>query len=404
MAGLAERGGGAGDSFWSWREVMYGFVAQLTPDDLSAIAAQLYVEMLKAGYTAVGEFHYLHRDPAGRAYADGTEMSERIVAAAGRAGIGLTLLPVLYLAGGFDGVPPSAAQRRFVTGVEELLRLVEQLRARHGADPDFRVGIAPHSLRAVPPAALAACLDGLAALDGDAPIHIHVAEQEAEVEACRRARRARPVEWLLAHAPVDRRWCLVHATHMTAEETRALAQSGAVAGLCPSTEANLGDGLFPLAGYLETGGRFGIGSDSQVSVSPVEELRWLEYGQRLSQRRRAVAAGGATASSGAILYRGALAGGAQALGRPLGALAPGKRADIVVLDAAHPALAGRDGDALLDSYLFAGNLSPLRDVMVGGRWVIRDGHHADEEAIAQAYRETAARLARGAPEAARREP
>ncbi len=404
MAGLAERGGGAHDSFWSWREVMYGFVARLTPDDLSGIAAQLYVEMLKAGYTAVGEFHYLHRDPAGRAYADGTEMSERIVAAAGRAGIGLTLLPVLYLAGGFDGAPPSAAQRRFVTGVEELLRLVEQLRVRHAANADFRVGIAPHSLRAVPPAALAACLDGLAALDGDAPIHIHVAEQEAEVEACRRARHARPVEWLLAHAPVDRRWCLVHATHMTAEETRALAQSSAVAGLCPSTEANLGDGLFPLAGYLEAGGRFGIGSDSQVSVSPVEELRWLEYGQRLTERRRAVAAGGAAMSTGAILYGAALAGGAQALGRPLGALAPGKRADIVVLDAAHPALAGRDGDAVLDSYLFAGNLSPLRDVMVGGRWVIRDGHHADEEAIAQAYRETAARLARGAPEAARREP
>jgi len=317
MAGLAERAGPGEDSFWTWRETMYGFVDRLAPDDLEAIAGQLSVEMLKAGYTSVGEFHYLHHAPDGRAYDDPAEMSGRILAAAAHAGIGMTLLPVLYGAGGFGGAPAGPGQRRFVTGVDDYLALVETLRRSSDGDPQCRVGIAPHSLRAVPPEALAVALDGA---DADAPVHIHVAEQTREVEDCLAWCGARPVEWLLANAPVGEHWCLVHATHMTEAETRALAASGAVAGLCPTTEANLGDGLFPVPDYHAAGGSWGIGSDSHVSVSPIEELRWLEYGQRLILRRR-----GITASGGA-LYRAALDGGARALDRPVGALEAGRRA------------------------------------------------------------------------------
>ncbi len=383
MAGFAERAGPDGDSFWTWRETMYRFVDRLTPDDLEAIAAQLYVEMLKAGYTSVGEFHYLHHAPDGRAYQDPAEMSRRILAAAERAGIGVTLLPVLYAAGGFGVEAPGPGQRRFVTGIDEFLALVETLERICDGDPQRRTGIAPHSLRAVPPEALAAALDGV---DRHAPVHIHVAEQVKEVDDCLAWCGARPVEWLLANAPVAERWCLVHATHMTETETRALAASGAVAGLCPTTEANLGDGLFALPQFQSAGGRWAIGSDSHVSISPIEELRWLEYGQRLSLGRRGVAA------SGAALYRAALDGGAQALGRPIGAIAPLRRADIVVLDGDHPALAGRDGDAILDALVFSGNFLPVRDVMVGGAWVVRDAAHRDESAIAGTYRRTKDRL------------
>jgi formimidoylglutamate deiminase len=393
MAGLAERAGAAGqDSFWTWRETMYGFVARLTPQDLRAIAAQLYVEMLKAGYTAVGEFHYLHHDPDGQPYADRAAMSEAVAAAAGETGIGLTHLPVLYQRGGFDDQAPGSVQRRFVTDTDDFLRLVEAVANRHAEDRNFRIGIALHSLRAVPPDALDAAVAAMRALDSGVPVHIHAAEQGQEVEDCLAWSGRRPVEWLLANAPVDARWCLIHATHMTDRETRELAASGAVAGLCPTTEANLGDGLFPLRAYLAAGGRIGIGSDSQVSVSPVEELRWLEYGQRLTARQRTIAAapGGAT---GARLYRLALAGGAQALGRPIGAIAAGHRADLIVLDPEHPILAGRHGDAALDSFVFSGNACPIRHVLVGGRWLVRDGQHAQEDRIATAYRAVVRRLA-----------
>ncbi len=379
MAGLAERAEPGGDNFWTWRETMYRFVDRLGPDDLEAIAAQLYVEMLKAGYTSVGEFHYLHHAPDGGAYDDPAEMSGRILAAATGAGIGLTLLPVLYAAGGFGAVPPDPVQRRFVFAVDDFLELVEALRAQCNGDPQRHVGIAPHSLRAVPSDALEATLDGV---DAAAPIHIHIAEQIKEVEDCLAWCGARPVEWLLSNAPVDERWCLVHATHMTEPETLALAASGAVAGLCPTTEANLGDGLFPLPRYLAAGGRWGIGSDSHVSVSPIEELRWLEYGQRLVQRVRSVA------TSGAALYGAALDGGSQALGRPIGVIEAGHRADIVVLDGDHPILAGRDAEDVLDTFVFSGNASPVRDVMVGGAWVVRDGAHRDEEVLAASYRRT----------------
>jgi len=384
MAGWAERAGSGGD-FWSWRETMYRFLARLGPDEVEAVATQLYIEMLKVGYTAVGEFHYLHNDPNGDPYDEPTEMSDRIVAAAGRAGIGLTLLPVLYAQGGFDQRPTGEAQRRFASDPDRLASIAATLRRAHSDDPQIRIGVAPHSLRAVSPEALAALVAGVQADDEMAPIHIHAAEQQREVEDCLAWSGFRPVEWLLGEAPVDGRWCLVHATHMTEAETRALAASDAVAGLCPTTEANLGDGLFRLPDYLGSGGKLGIGSDSNVSVSPIEELRWLEYGQRLGRQERLVAASEDTPSTGARLFTRALAGGAQALGRPIGRIEPGHRADLLVLDPEHPNLIGRSGDGLMDSLVFAGNRNPVRDVVVGGRRVIRDGRHAAEDTALVAF-------------------
>lgn len=392
MAGLAEVSGAGADSFWTWRRLMYAFTARLDPEDVEAIAAQLYVEMLRAGYTAVGEFHYLHHGRDGRPYDDPAELSERVIAAAARTGIGITHLPVLYARGGFRDAPAGAEQARFVLDGDHFLDLVATLRRRHGDDPNVAVGIAPHSLRAVPAALLAEAVAGFAAMESGGAIHIHVAEQQQEVADCLEETGQPPVAWLLDHAPVDRRWCLVHATHVSAAETAALAARDAVVGLCPTTEANLGDGLFPARAYCARGGRFGIGSDSHTSVNVAEELRWLEYGQRLTHQSRAVLAGGPSRATGAALYRAALAGGAQALARPLGVIAPGYRADFVVLDADSPVLAARDGDRLVDSWLFAGIGNPVRDVMVGGRFVLRDGRHEDEAAIAAAYGKTLAHL------------
>ena len=386
MAGLAETAAGPGDDFWSWREQMYRFVRVLDPDQVEAIAAQLYIEMLKAGYTAVAEFHYLHHQPDGTPYADRAELSRRVIAAAKATGIGIAHLPVLYNTGGFGGQKAGDGQRRFLNDAEGILDIAARLRADHAGDADVRIGIAPHSLRAVPPEMLAATVAGIQAIDPSAPIHIHIAEQVKEVEQCVAWSGARPVEWLLDHAPVDGRWCLVHATHLTGTETTALAASDAIAGLCPTTEANLGDGIFPLAPYLAAGGRLGIGSDSHISVGVIEELRWLEYGQRLLHRKRGVGAGPGRPAVGATLFQTAVDGGAQAIGRASGRIEAGARADLVVLDRDHPALIGRQGDALLDSFVFAGNDSPIRDVMAGGRWRVRDGHHADEQAVAARYR------------------
>jgi formimidoylglutamate deiminase len=396
MAGLGERaaaaGPGATDSFWTWREVMYGFVSRLEPDDVHAIAAQLYLEMVTAGYTGVAEFHYLHHAPDGQPYADRAAMAMAVVEAAREIGIGLTLLPVLYMTSGFGGAPPKPGQRRFLHTSDAFAALLADLHGRLQGDPQLCLGMAPHSLRAVPPDALARALSDLDAVAPSAPIHVHVAEQQQEVADCQAFCGQRPVAWLLAHAPVGPRWCLVHATHMTPDETSALAATGAVAGLCPTTEANLGDGLFPLAAYLGAGGRLGIGSDSHVSVSPIAELRWLEYGQRLVTQSRNVAASPAERSTGARLYRAALAGGAQALGRPVGAIAPGQRADFVVLDDQHPLLYGRRGDLLLDALVFSGDENPIRDVMIGGRWVVRDRAHPAAERVRARFRHTMDRL------------
>jgi len=392
MAGLAERLEPGEASFWTWRAVMYRFLERIGPEELRAIAAQLYIEMLEAGYTAVGEFHYLHHQPDGRPYADPAELSWAMLQAQRATGIGLSHLPVLYMAGGFGGAPPEAGQRRFLHDLDAFARLLSELRGAFAGDPDLRLGIAPHSLRAVPDDALREALGIVDRIDPDAPIHIHVAEQAKEVRGCFEWCGRRPVAHLLDVAPVGPHWCLIHATHLDDDETAALAQSGAVAGLCPTTEANLGDGLFDLAAWLDAGGRFGVGSDSHVSVSPVEELRWLEYGQRLGSLRRLVAASAAEPHCGARLWRAALAGGAQALGRRIGRLAPGYRGDLIRLDADHPLLYGRTGDFLLDSLVFSGNANPVRDVMVGGRWRVRDGRHFDRERIATDYRRTIARL------------
>jgi len=389
MAGLAERKGRSDDSFWSWRETMYAFAAAIGPDELKAIATQLYVEMLKAGYTQVCEFHYLHHQPDGTPYAQPEAMSLALIEAAREAGIALTLLPVLYISGGFDGRALTARQRRFGHDVDGYLRRLETLR-QHESD-HLRVGIALHSLRAVPEAAMREVL--ASDIAKACPIHIHIAEQVGEVQDCLATRGARPVEWLFEHADVDVRWCLVHATHLTEAEALQLARSGAVAGLCPTTEANLGDGLFPLADYQDAGGTLGIGSDSHISVSPVEELRWLEYGQRLTSGHRNIAARAQGVSVGETLWRAALHGGAQASGLPVGGLQSGMRADLIVLDENSPLLAARDARSMLDSFLFAGNTPLVRDVMCGGEWVVRDFRHRDETRIAAAYRATVDALA-----------
>lgn len=378
----------AADTFWSWRETMYAFAAQITPDDLQAIAAQLYVEMLRAGYTQVCEFHYLHHASNGKPFADPAAMSRALIAAARETGIGLTLLPVLYMRGGFDGRALSPRQARFGHSVDAFLRLLEILRAEE--DALLHVGMAFHSLRAVPPDAFTAVL---AALPPNMPRHLHIAEQVAEVDECVAVRGARPVRWLLDNAALDRSWTLVHATHLDPSEVHGIGASGATVALCPTTEANLGDGIFPLRAYLDAGGVWGIGSDSNSSVSPVEELRWLEYGQRLVTRCRNVAADAFVPSVGETLLRGVARSAGAGSGVALGALAVARRADWLVLDADAPELAARGPADVIDSWLFSGNRNLVRDVHVAGRRVVHEGRHVDEGRIAARYRDCVKRLA-----------
>ena len=390
MAGLAERRGAALDSFWTWREVMYRFLAELTPDDVEAIAAFAYMEMLEGGFTAVGEFHYLHHDVDGRPFADIGEMAVRIAAAAAHSGIGLTLLPSFYANGGFGGMAATHAQRRFLNDADAFLELLARTREIAAAVPDAQVGVAPHSLRAVTPAALRLVI---AACDGG-PIHIHAAEQNQEVEESVAALGRPPVAWLMDNFEIGPRWCLVHATHMDDGETSRLARSGAVAGLCPLTEANLGDGIFPAEAFLAGGGRFGVGSDSNIAIDAAVELRQLEYAQRLRHRARNVLAGDVGRSTGRRLYDGALAGGGQALGRRIGSLAPGRRADIVVLDAEHPDVAGRRDDSWLDAYVFVAGGKMVQTVLVGGTTLVSEGRHHARATIEGRYRKVVTRLTR----------
>lgn len=388
MAGLAERASSKKDSFWSWRDTMYRFLEHLGPDEVEAIAAQLYVEMLKSGYTSVGEFHYLHHQPGGGLYDDIAEMSHAVIEGALEAGIAITHMPVLYLYGGFGGIVPVAGQRRFLNQVPAVVDIVAQLRRHHAGNPFVRVGFAHHSLRAVSPEMLSEATQAVRRMDKSMPVHIHVAEQTGEVDACLAWSGKRPVEWLLDNAPLDAHWTVIHATHMTEDETRRLASSGVVVGLCPTTEANLGDGIFPLLKYLEHDGAFAIGSDSHISVSPIEELRWLEYGQRLVHRERTLVKSAEIPSVGAALYDRALTGGARALMRGRGTIEAGAPADLLVLDAHLPCLDGKLRDHILDAMVFAGNDNPVRDVMVGGRWVVRDRHHKRQEKIFERYRKT----------------
>ncbi len=386
MAGMTERRGPVPDSFWTWRTLMYRFLDHLSPDDVQGIAAFQQMEMLEAGYAGVAEFHYLHHRPGGAPYDDLAEMSGRIVAAAGQSGIGLTLLPVLYEQGGCDGRALTAGQLRFGNDMERFSRLWQGA-VGHATGIDMVVGVAPHSLRAVSEAGLRE----VAALAPDAPVHLHIAEQMAEVAEVLAHRRARPVEWLLANMAVDARWCLIHATQMEPAETGGLAATGAVAGLCPITEANLGDGIFDGVRWLAAGGRFGVGSDSNVRISLTEELRLLEYSQRMAGKGRAMFAT-AEKSTGRVLFDGVVRGGAQAAGRQSGGIRAGDFADMLALDMGAVDLEGRQADDILDALIFAGDDRLVRDVWSAGRHMVMGGRHVARDAIEADYRQVMARL------------
>lgn len=383
MAGLAERSGKTADSFWTWRDTMYSFLRTMNPEQLEAIAAQLYVECLQAGFTHIAEFQYLHHQPNGEHYQNLAEMSLRTLNAATDVGIGITCLPVHYQFAGFNEQLTSESQKRFFNTPDTMLRLLDELVNPIDAVPTAVLGIAGHSLRATSVDAFNAVLTGRPS--SETPIHMHVAEQTREVDDCIAWSGQRPVEYCLNQFEVDERWCLIHATHMTEGETAALAKSQSVAGLCPTTEANLGDGFFNASNYLHHAGRIAIGSDSHISVSLVEELRWLEYGQRLVHRTRNQLAKGPESSTGAHLYQLAAHGGAQACGINTGAIRVGARADFVVLDTQSPILAARQGDEIIDSWIFSGNRSVVRDVYVAGRQVINNGRHAQQAAIEQRF-------------------
>jgi formimidoylglutamate deiminase len=389
MVGLAERAGPSADSFWTWREVMYGFALKLSPDDLEAVAAQTYVEMLKAGFSCVGEFQYLHHQPDGSPYDNIAEMSLRCLSAAEQAGIAITMLPTFYKHSGFGGKIATAGQRRFVNGPDRYLEIHDALKSACGANPMRRLGISPHSLRAVTPEFLKTVLE---AIDNETRVHIHVAEQVKEVEDCLAWSGRGPVEFLLDEFDVSNRWCAIHATHMTEIETAGLAQSGAVAGLCPTTEANLGDGIFPAVQFMKQGGAIAIGSDSQISISPAEDLRVLEYSQRLRDRTRNALASGAGTSTGRTLLDAVLKGGAQCLDQPMGVIKVGERCDIVVLDDEYPAMIGREQDAAIDAWIFSAGNAAVKDVIVSGNHVVKSRHHFDEFRIQRRFTETVRRL------------
>ncbi|BEP92116.1 formimidoylglutamate deiminase [Acidovorax sp. A79] len=396
FAGLTEYRAESQDSFWSWRNLMYRFAARITPESLEAIATWLYVEMLEAGYTSVCEFHYVHHDQGGTPYADDATLSLALLRAARNAGMGITLLPVLYQTSGFGAKPPRADQARFIRSTGNMLSLLERL-APAALAQGAVLGLAPHSLRAVPPESLTAAVQGLAALDPHAPIHIHIAEQTQEVDDCIAWSGQRPVRWLLDHAPVDERWCLVHATHMTPDEYAGAARSGAVAGICPTTEANLGDGIFDMPLWLQQGGRWGVGSDSHACVNAAEELLMLEYSQRLSRRQRNVLASAAQPEVATAMTLQAVAGGAQAAGRAVGGIAVGQQADMVALDAQHVALRDLPAHSMLSAHVFGSH----RTSAIGSLWVagvrrVSGGRHVLHESAARAF--VAARSATIAPD------
>jgi formimidoylglutamate deiminase len=388
-AGMTERRGpDPYDTFWTWRKLIYRFLDRLTPDDIEAITSYVQMEMLEAGYAAVAEFHYVHHQPGGAPYANLAELSCRVVAAAAETGIGLSLLPVFYRYGGCDRRPLGPGQVRFGCSPDQFFELVDQARSAVAQLPtDSRIGVAPHSLRAVTPEDLAFA----ASLLPDAPLHIHVAEQVAEVDEVRAHLGARPAEWLLANHPVDERWCLIHCTQLLPDETRRLAASGAVVGLCPITESNLGDGIFDGVNYVGAGGRVGIGSDSNVRISLTEELRTLEYSQRLRDRGRAMLAT-SSRSTGRVLFEATASGGAVAAGRRSGAIHPGAFADLIALDGDALDLAGKTGDEVLDSFIFAGDDRMIRDVWSAGRHLVKDGCHIRRETIVGRYRTAMAKL------------
>lgn len=391
MAGMAEIAGPGEDSFWSWREEMYRTALQLSPDDAEIIARKVYMDMLKGGFGAVAEFHYLHHDLDGAPYADPAEMSRRVLSAARDTGIGMTLLPVFYAHANFGGVAPNPGQRRFIHDVDAFVALLDRLEPACAAQGAV-LGFAFHSLRAATPEEMRAIL---AAAPLGCPVHIHVAEQAREIEDSLVWSGKRPVQWLLEMMAIDARWCLIHATHIDDDELAGIAASGAVVGLCPATEANLGDGIFPATAYGQQQGRSGIGSDSQIVTSVAEELRTLEYGQRLRDQRRNRLAAGPGASVGRSLFDTALAGGNQALGQKLGSIAVGSTASLVVLDGDDPFIGTAKGDHILDRWIFAVGDRAIRDVMVAGQWQVRDGQHPHQRRIDADFRAVLEKLSPG---------
>jgi len=394
FAGFSEQGSEGQDSFWTWRNVMYKFLEQLTSDNAQVIASQLYIEMLKMGYTRVAEFHYLHHDIDGNNYQELASMANAIFKAANTSGIGLTLLPVLYRHSGFGEKPANNGQKRFINSVQQFNQLVSDCFALSADYENTNVGIAPHSLRAVDKDSLTEVVAHVRALDAKAPVHIHIAEQQKEVEDCLAHYGKRPVQWLLDNQDLDEQWCLIHATHIDKQERKGIIASKAIAGICPTTEANLGDGIFPTTEFLLENGTFAIGSDSHISVNPIEELRWLEYAQRLTKQQRAILANQEQASVGQNLWQQAALGGAQSTNSNTGALAVGKQADLLVLDEQQTRLFANSEQHLLDSVLFASQKNPVKDVMVNGHWVIKDYQHNQEQQVSDKFADILTQLSK----------
>ncbi|OUR63017.1 formimidoylglutamate deiminase [Colwellia sp. 39_35_sub15_T18] len=396
FAGFSEQCSEGQDSFWTWRKVMYKFLAKLTAIDAEVIAKHLYIEMLKMGYTRVAEFHYLHHNIDGSAYSASTTseeanhkglatMAQAIFSAAKDAGIGLTMLPVLYQYAGFDQQSPNEGQKRFINSTEQFNQLVSECFELSTQFTNTNVGIAPHSLRAVDKQSIEQAVTHVRALDSNAPIHIHISEQQQEVSDCLAHYGKRPVQWLLDNISLDKHWCLIHATHINEQEQQGIVKSQAIAGICPTTEANLGDGIFPTTEFLALKGTLAIGSDSHISVNPIEELRWLEYAQRLTKQQRAILASSDTASVGQNLWQKAALGGAQSTSSNTGSLAIGKQADLLVLDENQTRLYANNSQHLLDSVIFASRENMIQDVMVNGHWVVRNGEHAQAQSSADNF-------------------
>jgi len=392
IAGLSEYRGNPTDSFWSWRDIMYRFVGKMSADDIHVIAKQLYIEMVTSGYTSCVEFHYSHHQADGSHYDDVAELSMQVMQAAVDAGIRQTHCPVFYAYSGFGQLPPSDGQKRFINSVESYSNILDRVAHKSGESPLLSFGIAPHSLRAADKQQISAIVDKLNSYNNQAPIHIHISEQTKEVDDCVEYYGMRPVQWLYDNFNVSNRWCLIHATHLTEQEVSDIAQSGAIAGLCPTTEANLGDGIFPMESFIEQGGAWGIGSDSHISVSPVEELRWLEYQNRLLKCQRAVLVSEQSKHVGTTLYSQALKGGAQALGQNVGAIEVGKKADLVVLDKNSAHLTSLKHDFALDAWMFSGNQNLVKDVMVEGEWVVESGVHSLASESLAAYQKVIEKL------------
>jgi len=392
FAGFSEQGSEGQDSFWTWRNVMYKFLQQLTAENAQVIATQLYIEMLKMGYTRVAEFHYLHHDANGENYKPLSTMAKAIINAADSSGIGLTLLPVLYRFSGFGEQPANDGQKRFINDTEQFNQLVSECFSLCEQHQNINVGIAPHSLRAVDLSSLKSAVNHVRLLDAKAPIHIHIAEQQQEVNDCLTHYGKRPVQWLLDNMALDQQWCLIHATHIDEQERKGIIAAKAIAGICPTTEANLGDGIFPTTEFLAEHGTFAIGSDSHISVNPVEELRWLEYAQRLIKQQRAILANEQQLSVGQNLWQRAAIGGAQSTNSNTGELAVGKQADLLVLDETKLSLFAHDEKHVFDSVIFASQTNLVEDVMVNGQWVIKAGIHPQEDLIQSAFAEMLAKL------------